>query len=114
MRKLLLDVRGIPNGNEESFEGFNGQLGESSFDNGFALLQERTSFSVAEAAYAVGVDFLEGYRYAQVFAPKDKEYIALEPMTAPTSALTSGHGLRVVDAGERFRAVFRILIDGPH
>jgi aldose 1-epimerase len=114
MRKLLLDVRGIPNGDEESFGGFRGQLGENSFDDGFALLQERTSFSVAGAGYTVGVEFLEGYRYAQVFAPKDKDYIALEPMTAPTSALTSGHGLRVVGADERFRAVFRIVIDGPH
>jgi aldose 1-epimerase len=114
MRKLVLDARGIPNGDEESFAGFNGQVGENSFDDGFALPQERTSFSVAGAAYTVGVDFLEGYRYAQVFAPKDKDHIALEPMTAPTSALTSGHGLRLVDADEQFRAVFRILIDGPH
>jgi len=57
------------------------------------------------------VDLLEGYQYAQVFAPKDKDYIALEPMTAPTSALTSGRGLQLVAPGERFRAVFRIRID---
>jgi aldose 1-epimerase len=114
MRKLVADVRGIPNGDQRLFGGFKGQLDENSFDDGFALLQERTSFSVAGAAYAVRVDFLEGYRYVQVFAPKDKDYIALEPMTAPTSALTSGHGLRVVGADEQFRAVFRILINGPH
>jgi hypothetical protein len=57
------------------------------------------------------VDLLAGYRYAQVFAPKDKDYIALEPMTAPTSALTSGRGLRFVTPGGRFRARFRIRID---
>jgi aldose 1-epimerase len=114
MRKLVLDARGIPNGDEESFGGSSGQLGENGFDDGFALPQERTSFSVAGAAYTVGVDFLEGYRYAQVFAPKDKDYTAFELMTAPTSALTTGHRLRFVDAGEQFRAVFRILIDGPH
>jgi galactose mutarotase-like enzyme len=55
---------------------------------------------------------LEGYRNAQVFAPKDKSYIALEPMTAPTSALTSGRGLRLVEPGGKFRAVFRIGIEG--
>jgi hypothetical protein len=32
-------------------------------------------------------------------------------MTAPTSALTSGRGLRVLAPGERFRAAFRIHID---
>ena len=57
------------------------------------------------------MDLLEGYRYAQVFAPKDKDYIAIEPMTASTSALTSGRGLRLVAPGERFRAAFRIRID---
>jgi aldose 1-epimerase len=112
MRKLVLDVHGIPSGDDRTFGGFSGQLGENSLDDGFALLQERTSFSVAGAAYKLSVDFLEGYRYVQVFAPKDKDYIALEPMTAPTSALTSGRALRLVGPDDRFRAVFRILIDG--
>ena len=112
MRKLLLDGRGIPTGDEEHFGGFNAELSENSFDDGFALTEERTSFSVAGATHRISVDLLEGYRYAQVFAPKDKEYIAVEPMTAPTSALTSGRGLRFVAPGERFRAVFRIRVDG--
>ena len=112
MRKLVLDRSGIPTGEEEPFGGFNAELGESSFDGGFALMKERTSFSVAGTTYRVSVDLLAGYRYAQVFAPKDKDYIALEPMTAPTSALTSGRGLRFVAPGRRFRAVFRIGIAG--
>jgi aldose 1-epimerase len=112
MRKLVLDRRGIPTGDEEPFGGFNAELGESSFDDGFALMEERTSFSVAGPTRRVSVDLLAGYRYAQVFAPKDKDYIALEPMTAPTSALTSGRGLRLVTPGGRFRAVFRIRVDG--
>lgn len=112
MHKLVLDPRGIPTGDKQAFGGFNARLGESSFDDGFALMEERTSFSVAGAARRVSVDFLEGYRYAQVFAPNDKNYLAIEPMTAPTSALTSNHGLRVVGPGQRLRAVFRIRIDG--
>jgi len=112
MRKLVVDKRGIPTGDEEFFGGFNSQLEGSSFDDGFALVEERTSFAVVGATYTVRVDLLEGYRYMQVFAPKDKDYIALEPMTAPTSALTSARGLRLVSPGERFRAVFRIRIDG--
>jgi hypothetical protein len=32
-------------------------------------------------------------------------------MTAPTSALTSGRGLRFVEPGAQFRAAFRIGID---
>jgi aldose 1-epimerase len=111
MRKLLLDGRGIPTGKEEPFGGFYAELGESSFDDGFALMDEQTAFSVTGTACQVSVELLAGYRYAQIFAPKDKDYIALEPMTAPASALTSGRGLRFVAPGERFRAVFRLHID---
>ena len=111
MRRLVLDPRGIPTGDEEPFDGLDAQLGELDFDNGFALLNERESFSLAVAGRRITVEFLAGYRYAQVFAPKDKDYIALEPMTAPTSALTSGCGLRLVKPGEKFRAVFRIRVE---
>ena len=111
MRKLLLDRRGIPTGDEEPFAGFNAELGENSFDDGFALMEEQTTFSVAGATCKVSVELLAGYGHAQIFAPKDKDFIAFEPMTAPTSALTSGRGLRLVAPGERFRAVFRIRVD---
>jgi galactose mutarotase-like enzyme len=111
MRKLVVDERGIPIGEEEPFGGFDAELGENSFDDGFALPEEQTTFSVIGATCKVSVELLAGYRHAQVFAPKDKDYIALEPMTAPTSALTSGRGLRFVSPGGRFQAVFRIRIE---
>jgi aldose 1-epimerase len=113
MRKLVLDGRGIPTGDEERFAGFNDELGESSFDDGFALMDEQTTFAVAGAACKVSVELLAGFRYAQIFAPKDKDYIALEPMTAPANALGNGRGLRFVAPGERFRAAFRIHMDRP-
>ena len=111
MRKLLLDGRGIPTGDEQPFRGLNSELGENNFDHGFALMEEQTTFSVAGATCKINVELLAGYQYAQVFAPADKDFIALEPMTAPTSALTSGRGLRFVSPGERLQAAFRVRID---
>lgn len=111
MRRLVLDPLGIPTGDEESFGGLDEQLGELDFDDGFALAEEQTSFSVAGTGRRITVEFLAGYPYVQVYAPKDKDYIALEPMTAPTSALTSGRGLRLVERREEFRAVFRIRVE---
>ena len=75
------------------------------------LVAGQASFSVLGAGRQITVEFLAGYRYAQIFAPKESDYIALEPMTAPTSALTSGRGLRLANAGEKFRAMFRIWVE---
>jgi aldose 1-epimerase len=111
MRRLLLDQRGIPTGGEENFDGLDAKLGDLHFDDGFGLLKEQSSFVIEGAGRRITVEFLTGYPYVQVFAPKDKDYIALEPMTAPTNALTNGHGLRLVKAGEQFRALFRIRIN---
>jgi aldose 1-epimerase len=110
MRKLVLDRQGIPTGEEDPFGGLDSCLDERDFDDGFALPEERVSFSVKGAERCVSVELLAGYRYAQVFAPKDQDYIALEPMTAPAGALTSGRGLRLVQPGQNFRTAFRIFI----
>jgi len=111
MRRLALDEQGIPTGKESFFEGFDAALDEASFDDGFALPEERASMSLEGAGRRITVELLAGYRYVQVFAPADKDYIALEPMTAPTNALRSGRGLRLVEPGGTLRATFRIRID---
>jgi galactose mutarotase-like enzyme len=111
MKRLVVDQRGIPTGEEQPFNGFDAQLGDTGFDDSFALTSEQTALCVSAGGRQITVEFLAGYSYAQVFAPKESNYIALEPMTAPTSALTSGRGLRVVDADGQFRAMFRIRIE---
>ena len=110
MRRLVLDARGIPTGAEEPFGPFDGELADTSFDDGFVVGGGQPSFSVSGVGRRIVVTFVEGFPYAQVFAPRDKDFIAFEPMTAPTSALTSGKGLRVLQPGEQFRATFRITI----
>lgn len=111
MHKISLDQRGIPTGREEPFPEFNAPLGELSFDNGFALLDDPTSLSLSAGGRRITIEMLTGYRYAQVFAPKDKDYVALEPMTAPANALVSGRNLRIIDPGGKFHATFRIQVE---
>jgi aldose 1-epimerase len=111
MHRLLLDARGIPSGREELCNGFDSEIGERSFDDGFALLDARPSFSLAGGSRRITMELLAGYPYAQIFAPSEQEFVAIEPMTAPTSALTSGQGLRVLAPGERFEAAFRVRVE---
>jgi aldose 1-epimerase len=111
MRRLTLDPRGIPTGEEESFRGMDASLGGLDLDDAFAVIDERTALAIAGGGRRISVEFLAGYRCAQVFAPKGEDCVALEPMTAPPNALVSGRGLRLIEPGGRFHATFRIRID---
>jgi aldose 1-epimerase len=111
MTHLELDARQIPNGQTAPFAAFDDVLGERAFDDGFALDAERAQFSVQSSARRITVEFLNGYAFAQLYAPRDKDSIAIEPMTAPTNALISGKNLRVLNAGETFTATFRIAVE---
>jgi galactose mutarotase-like enzyme len=81
------------------------------FDDGFVVFEESPPFSVTGGGRRISIEFLEGYRYAQVYAPIGKDYIALEPMTAPTNALATCRGLRFVEPGGMFRTAFRIDVE---
>jgi galactose mutarotase-like enzyme len=111
MRRFRLDSSGIPTGEDDAFGPIAGSLAAHSWDDGFELPAERPSLRISGGGTGISVDLLEGYRYAQVYAPADRELVALEPMTAATSALTSGRGLTTVPAGGRYRAAFRIRVE---
>jgi len=110
MRKLATDDHGIPSGTEGPFAAFDSSLGEVEFDDGFQVPGEHAAFSLSGAGRRITVEFLEGYGFAQIFAPRGKAYIAIEPMTAATNALVSGRGLKLVGPSERYRAAFRLTV----
>lgn len=111
MRRLELDAEQIPTGKTVPFTAFDNVMGELAFDDGFVLLNERTEFSIRGGRRRIRIDFLEGYPFAQIYAPREHDYIAIEPMNAPTNALISGQSLRVLNAGETFIASFRIAVE---
>jgi aldose 1-epimerase len=110
MHRLRTDERGVPDGGAEGFGPVDAALGSRAWDDGFALRTEKATFAISSGGSKVCVELDEGYRFAQVYAPPEQNLVALEPMTAPTNALVSGRGLRVVAPGERFRAAFRIVV----
>jgi len=111
MRRLVLDVRGIPTGEEQLVAPFDTALAERVFDDGFALDTAPAVLALEGGGRRIAVELLAGYRFAQVFAPRGEDCVALEPMTAPANALASGHSLRLVTPGTELRAAFRICID---
>jgi aldose 1-epimerase len=110
MSRFLQDERKIPTGEEAPVSLLDAKLGDRGFNDGFVLPDPHMEFLITAKAWRITVEFVEGYPFAQVFAPPDKDFISIEPMTAPTNALVSGRGLRIVEPGGLFRAIFHIHI----
>jgi galactose mutarotase-like enzyme len=108
--RLLLDEQMIPTGEREPFDRRRFALADGDWDDAFAGLIEPPIFSVSGAGRRIELQFLDGYSYAQVYSPAGESFICFEPMTAPTNALRSGDGLRIVEPGGGFRAAFRISV----
>ena len=113
MRRLAVDPRGIPTGASEEAGPSDEPLSTRALDDGFALDALPATFAVSDGALRVEVDFLQGFTHAQLFAPPGEPLVAIEPMTAPVAALSSGQALRVVEAGGTFRAAFRVRVSEP-
>ena len=112
MQAMVLDELLIPIGEREDFPAYDHRLADLDFDHGFAFTGGERRMSIAGAGRRITVEFLEGFPYAQIFAPPAHDYIALEPMTAPANALVTGEDLPIARAGGSYRAVFRIAV-GP-
>lgn len=112
MQAMVLDELLIPVGEREDFPRYDDRLADLDFDHGFAFLTDRPVMSIAGGGRRISVEFLSGFRYAQIYGPPDHDYISFEPMTAPANALVTHEDLPIVRAGERFSASFRISV-GP-
>jgi galactose mutarotase-like enzyme len=110
--RLVVDENLIPTGERKPAEFRRGTLGDRSLDTGYPMPDRARPFIVSAAGRSLGVEFLEGYTYAQVFAPAGQDLICFEPMTAPADALRSHEDLRLAAPGEAFSAAFRITVDG--
>ncbi len=107
---LLLDGAMIPTGEREPVARRRFTLAERFLDDGFDEIDTPAVFEAAAGDGAVKLEFLDGYPYAQVYAPAGHDFICFEPMTAPANALVSGDGLMLVAPGRTYRAAFRVSL----
>ena len=107
-RHLELDERGIPTGVGHKRPAEAQPLGSRTFDDLFALARDHR-LGLEGGGHSLRVLFDRNYGYAQVYAPADQNFVALEPMTAPIDALGSGT-CPFVSPGQTFTARFSITI----
>jgi aldose 1-epimerase len=108
-RQLLHDRRQVPTGATERVAPIDGRVGARTWDDGYDELGTPARFELRGGGRTVGVEFLEGFGVAQIFAPPEQDYICVEPMTAPANALTGPDAaLAWVAPGGSGAAAFRI------
>ncbi|HEV8653032.1 MAG TPA: aldose 1-epimerase [Actinomycetes bacterium] len=106
---LELDARGIPTGASTAEPAEQEPIAERTFDDLYAIAGDRAVGLEAEG-WRLGVRFEQGYPYAQVFVPPGAEFACLEPMTAPTDALTAD-ACPLADPGAVFTTRFSITAE---
>jgi galactose mutarotase-like enzyme len=102
----------IPTGDTQPVTIEPGKLGERTFDDAYTGLGDEPRFVLSGGGRRIVVTFLDGYPYAQVYAPENQALICFEPMTAPANALRSGEGLMLLGPGDTYSAVFTVTSAG--
>jgi len=105
---LALDDRGLPTGERAPVAARDAPLGDATYDDLYVGPGDGEGVTLEGAGRTVTVRFEGGYTFLQLFAPPGTGAVAIEPMTAPTNALSTGDGLRVVT--EPFTARFAIEV----
>ena len=111
--RLALDDRSIPTGGREPLGPASLALEQTAWDDGMLLAELPTRFAAHHEGRGVAVELLEGFPYGQIYAPPDQDFVCFEPMTAPTNALRSASGLRVLEPGQEHRTVFAVRFWSP-
>jgi galactose mutarotase-like enzyme len=109
MRRLPVDNWGIPTGDTEDWNGATEPLKNIAYDDGFDKVADGAVFAVQGGDHRIEVKFEKGYPATQLFAPPGEGLIAIEPMAAPTDALSRGN-YRYAAAGKPETARFSIRV----
>jgi galactose mutarotase-like enzyme len=109
---LALDDRGIPSGAKSPEPSEAAPIADRTFDDLYALDVDRDLALVSPDGSAIELQCSAQYPYAQVWAPPNREFAALEPMTVRTNALAEGH-TPLVAPGDAFTALFTLALRAP-
>jgi len=113
LARSVLDARGIPTAKRDQrpppWTG--GRLRDRVLDDEYPELERGSDFLLRGGGRQLRVAFgPPDYPVGHAWAPEGETFVAWEPMTAPTNALVSEHGLRRVAPGDSFAATFAVSV----
>lgn len=88
-----------------------GPLGSRSYDNLFVAPPRGFHYTLQGEQDRISIAGGLEWRNLQVYAPTGSRFACIEPMFAPTAALSRGRGLLVAHPGTPFRGSFMITVD---
>jgi galactose mutarotase-like enzyme len=107
--RMELDDRMIPTGRSEPVVIPPAPLGDRTFDDAFDGLTDPPEFAISGAGRRLSLRLGRGYRFAQVYAPPNSDFICFEPMTAPVNPF-AGDRTALAEPGTGYLARFEIAV----
>lgn len=104
-----VDDRGLPTGEVLDWPAYSEKLGDKTFDDGYYGVPPGGAFALAGGDRRIEVVFDQGFPAAQIFAPGNDDVVGLEPMAAPTNALSTGR-YRTTEPGRPDVSIFTIRV----
>jgi galactose mutarotase-like enzyme len=108
-RRMVLDDHMLPTGQSVPAHIPAAPLGQRVFDDAFDGLSDPPEFAISGGRRRLSLRFLEGYRFAHVYAPAGRDFISFEPMTAPINPFQSDRTV-LAEPGSSYRARFEIAV----
>lgn len=119
--KLELNTRNVPTGSQRVDERFRklDRIGTTAFDDAFALdgSEAEAVTKIHDRRIGYGLEITQEcssgqYQFLQVYIPKTRDSIAIEPMSCAPDAFNNGMGLIALEPGESYQAKWNVkLID---
>lgn len=82
---------------------------DESFDDCFELASNEVLFQTPD--YSLTIKLNNTSNYLQIYTPKGKNVIAIEPMTAPANCFNNGLGLKILEAGASHTETWMLIIN---
>lgn len=108
-RKILLDKRMIPKGDEIINEKLKLQIKDKTFDDCFKLNNNEVILITPD--YTIAIKGSEENSFLQIYTPIKRNSIAIEPTSSPADSFNNKIGIKILKPNEIYNLDWRINIE---